>query len=85
LKDLRERTIRGGLVVIFSQAAKFVLRMGSLVVLARLLTPNFFGLVGMVTAVTGVLAIFKDAGLSAITVQRMSVTGTSTSTSFWIN
>jgi PST family polysaccharide transporter len=85
LKDLKERTIRGGLVVIISQAVKFVLRMGSLVVLARLLTPNDFGLVGMVIAVTGVLAIFKDAGLSAITVQRATITEEQISTLFWLN
>ena len=85
MKDLKERTIRGGLVVISGQTAMFVLRTASLVVLARLLTPKDFGLVGMVAAVTGVLEIFKDAGLSLITVQRATITEEQTSTLFWIN
>ena len=53
-----------------SQAASFVLRIGSLLVLARLLNPADFGLVGMVTVVTGVFGLFRDAGLSMVTIQR---------------
>jgi O-antigen/teichoic acid export membrane protein len=85
VKDLKERTVRGGLVTIGAQAVKFVLRTGSLMVLARLLTPKDFGLVGMVTAVTGVLAIFKDAGLSMVTIQRPNITDEQISTLFWLN
>ena len=47
--------------------------------------PEEFGLVGMVTAVTGVLALFKDAGLSMVTVQRVTITDEQISTLFWIN
>lgn len=54
-------------------------------VLARLLDPVDFGLVGMVTAVTGVFNLFKDAGLSLATVQRATVTNEQVSTLFWIN
>jgi len=38
-------------------------------VLARLLTPEEFGLIAMVTAVTGFVMMFKDMGLSMATVQ----------------
>ena len=55
MKDLKEKTIRGGLVRLIAQGANFFLRLGSLVILARLLGPKDFGLVGMVTAFTGVL------------------------------
>jgi len=68
-----------------SQAATFLLRVGSLMVLARLLDPKDFGLVGMVTAVIGVLSLFRDFGLSTATVQRASVTDEQLSTIFWIN
>ena len=47
--------------------------------------PKDFGLVGMVTAVIGVLNLFKDFGLSTATVQRATVTEEQTSTLFWIN
>lgn len=85
MKDLKERTLRGGLAKICAQGAGFFLRIGSLMVLARLLDPNDFGLVGMVTAVTGVFSLFKDAGLSVATVQRVRITNEQVSTLFWIN
>lgn len=85
MKDLKERTIRGGLAKAVAQGANFLFRIGSLMVLARLLEPKDFGLVGMVTAVTGVLNLFRDFGLSSAVVQRTSVTDEQVSTLFWIN
>jgi hypothetical protein len=54
-------------------------------ILARLLGPKDFGLVGMVTAFTGVLTLFRDFGLSAAAVQHTTVTEEQISTLFWIN
>jgi O-antigen/teichoic acid export membrane protein len=85
MKDLKEKTIRGGLARLAAQAANFVLRLGSLTVLARLLGPKEFGLVGMVTAFTGVLDLFRDFGLSAAAIQRKTVTDDQISTLFWVN
>src|SRR6267143_3113007 len=85
MKDLKERTLRGGIAKVCAQGASFILRIGSLMVLARLLDPKDFGLVGMVTVVTGVFSLFKDAGLSMATVQQATVTNEQVSTLFWIN
>jgi O-antigen/teichoic acid export membrane protein len=85
MQDLKERTIRGGFAKVCAQAANFLLRVGSLMVLGRLLDPKDFGLVAMVTALTGVLHLFRDFGLSAATVQRVNVTEAQISTLFWIN
>ena len=85
MKDLKEKTIRGGAARMIAQAANFVFRIGSLMVMARLLGPQDFGLVGMVTAFTGVLNLFRDFGLSTATVQRDEVTEEQLSTLFWIN
>src|SRR6266705_1085295 len=85
MKDLREKVIRGGLAKALAQGASLVLRMGSLMVMARLLGPKDFGLVGMVAAFTGVLNLFRDFGLSSATVQRGHVTDDQISTLFWIN
>ena len=85
MKDLKEKTLRAGLARLIAQAANFVLRVGSLMVLARLLDPADFGLVGMVTVVTGVLSLFKDGGLSTVTIQRATITNEQISTLFWIN
>jgi PST family polysaccharide transporter len=54
-------------------------------VLARLLSSEDFGLQGMAAVLTGFLAIFRDAGLGAATVQRLEVTHEQISTLFWIN
>jgi len=85
MNDLKEKTVRGGLARLIAQGANFALRTGSLMVLARLLDPKDFGLVGMVTAFTGVLSLFRDFGLSAAAIQRASVTEEQVSTLFWIN
>src|SRR5258708_35193454 len=85
MKDLKARAIRGGFAKVCAQGTNFVLRVGSLMVLARLLDPRDFGLVGMVAAFTGVLNLFRDFGLSSATVQRRDVTDQQISTLFWIN
>jgi O-antigen/teichoic acid export membrane protein len=85
MQDLKGKAIRGGLARVSAQGANLLLRVGSLMVMARLLGPKDFGLVGMVTAFTGVLTLFRDFGLSAATVQRMTVTEEQLSTLFWIN
>ena len=85
MHDLKERAIRGGFAKVVAQGMNFTLRVGSLMVLARLLDPRDFGLVGMVTAFTGVLNLFRDFGLSAASVQRGHVTEEQISTLFWIN
>ena len=83
--DLKGRSVRGGLLTITSQGTQFVLTSISTIVLARLLTPADFGLVAMVTAVTGLGQSFADFGLSEATIQRQEITHEQVSTLFWIN
>jgi PST family polysaccharide transporter len=85
LDDLKGRTISGAVVTIAAQAVQFVLNLGSIMILARLLTPRDFGLFAMVTTVMGFLRVFKDAGLSTATVQREGITHAQVSNLFWIN
>jgi PST family polysaccharide transporter len=77
--------IRGGAVTLIAQGAQFALSMAGTVVLARLLTPKDYGLIGMVTVVTGFLTLFKDLGLSQATVQREELTHRQTTNLFWVN
>ena len=51
--NLAGRTARGGAVAIVSQGLKFVITIAATSVMARLLTPNDYGLIGMVAFVTG--------------------------------
>ena len=68
-----------------AQGAQFLLNLAYIMVLARLLVPQDFGLVAMVTTVTGFLRIFQDAGLSTATVQRQEITHAQVSNLFWVN
>jgi PST family polysaccharide transporter len=83
--ELREKSARGGIVVVGAQGVKVALRVGAMIALARLLAPEDFGVQGMVLSVTGLLGLFRDAGLSVATVQRETITHEQTSTLFWIN
>jgi O-antigen/teichoic acid export membrane protein len=85
LANLKDRTISSAFVTTIAQGAQFALSLGSIMVLARLLTPHDFGLVAMVMTVTGFLRIFKDAGLSTATVQQAEITHGQVSNLFWIN
>lgn len=85
MKGLKNKVIRGGFAKIGSQGVSFILRIGSLMVLARLLNPKDFGLVAMVTAITGIFSLFKDAGLSMATIQRSNISNEQMSTLFWVN
>jgi len=85
VQHLGKRAISGSLVTTAAQGAKFVLNLTSAAVLARLLGPEEFGLVGMVLAVTGLLGLFNEAGLSTATVQRNTITQEQVSNLFWIN
>ena len=83
--NLKWKSVQGGAVTLVAQGLKFVLTTGSTMVLARLLTPEDFGLQGMVLAMTGFIALFGDIGLSMATVQRDVITHEQTSTLFWVN
>jgi PST family polysaccharide transporter len=84
-EDLEERSLRGGLVQSIAQTTKTVVQLVSTLVLARLLTPEDFGLLGMVISVTAFLEMFKDMGLSMATVQKDEITHEQVSSLLWVN
>jgi PST family polysaccharide transporter len=83
--DLKRRSVRGGLLTVISQGTQFFITSISTVVLARLLTPADFGIVAMVTAVTGLASAFADLGLSEATIQSKEIRHDQVSALFWIN
>jgi len=83
--DLKGRSVRGGFLTLTSQGAQFLLQSTSTIVLARLLNPADFGMVAMVTAITGLGQAFADLGLSEATIQRAEISQEQVSTLFWIN
>lgn len=83
--DLRLRSARASAASVFAQALRFILGFGSTIVLARLLVPGDFGVVAMVVAITGFVALFRELGLALATVQAPSISGREVTTLFWIN
>lgn len=83
--NLGQRTLRGGFVTILAQGGGFLLTMVSAVVLARLLTPQDFGLVAMIAPLLTFMGFFRDLGLSTATVQQSEINHEQVSTLFWVN
>lgn len=84
-KDLKRKSLRGGLVTALSQAMQFILRIGSTMTLARILNPSDFGMIAMVTALTNFAMMFRDLGLSMATIQQKKISHNQVSNLFWIN
>ena len=82
---LKRKSIVGAAAALSAQGVRFILQTATVMVLARVLSPHDFGLLGMVTVLTGFLALFGDAGLGMATVQRLELSHEQASTLFWIN
>lgn len=65
--------------------SKQILEFGISVILARLLTPQDFGLVGMVFVFTGFISLFSELGFGAALIQRKDVYEQHLSSVFWLN
>lgn len=85
VQDIKRLALRGGLAKLVSQGGNFALRLGFMVAAARLLEPEDFGIVAMVTVVTAILDLFTTAGLSSAAVQKSTINDEQISTLFWIN
>ncbi|MCJ0904452.1 oligosaccharide flippase family protein [Rhodococcus sp. ARC_M6] len=83
--NLADKAARGGGVTLAFQAVKFVVQTGSLILLARLLTPEDFGIVAMVVAITGAADLIRDFGLSLAAVQAKELNDAERTNLFWAN
>lgn len=83
--DLGGRSARGGMVTLSAQVFKFVFSTVATIVLARLLTPQDYGLIGMVVIITNFVGMFQYLGLSTATVRWSELNHQQVSTLFWIN
>jgi O-antigen/teichoic acid export membrane protein len=84
-KGLRRTAVRGAGAAIAGQAGNFAVGMGSVVVLARLLTPADFGIVTMVTTVSLLFRSFGLNGFTELIVQRDEMTHALASNLFWVD
>jgi O-antigen/teichoic acid export membrane protein len=82
---LGKRAARGAAVTLGAQGARILIQVASVVVLARLLTPQDYGLIAMVVAVIGIGEIFRDFGLSSAAIQSPTLSTGQRDNLFWIN
>jgi PST family polysaccharide transporter len=66
-------------------AAQQVVRLLATIILARLLLPSDYGLVGMATVLTAFVQVFSDAGLASATIQRDGLRREQVHNLFWLN
>src|SRR5438874_13296726 len=83
--DLGRRSASGGAVTLTAQVCKFLISTASTIVLARLLTPEDYGLIGMVAILISFLMMFQYMGLPTATIKWAKLDHQVVSEMFWIN
>jgi len=77
--------VRSVLATVTGSAGNFVVGIGTVVILARLLTPSDFGIVTMVTTFSLLLRSFGLNGFTELIMQREEITDSLASNFFWID
>jgi PST family polysaccharide transporter len=83
--DLGRLALRGGTFAVAGIYGSGALQIASAVVLARLLTPEDFGLVAIVTLLTSFAPLLIDFGLGDATAQTKKITPEQVSSLFWLS
>jgi PST family polysaccharide transporter len=83
--SLRGQAARGGAITLATQLIRTVIQLGGMMVLARFIAPQYFGLIAMVLAIAGIAEIFRDFGLSQSALRRTDLTHQQRSNLFWLN
>ena len=82
--DHGTRSLHSGVISIASRGVSVFVQIASTVILARLLSPEDFGLVSMVAAFTGFIPVLADLGTRDAVVQRQKITHPEVSAVFWL-
>jgi O-antigen/teichoic acid export membrane protein len=82
---LGRQALRGGIVSVLGGYGIGVVQVVSAVVLARLLTPEDFGLVAIITALTNFAPFLIDFGMGDATKQKSTITQGHVSSLFWLS
>lgn len=83
--SLRKKTIKGLAWSAVSQGGKQVSQIIITMILARLLSPEDFGLVAMATVFTNFALLFGEMGLSSALIQKQDIDDRHLSSAFWLN
>jgi len=82
--NLTERVLKGVSWNTASRLLRQVFHIGIMVILARLLSPKDFGLIGLAGAFTWFIPIFRDIGLNTAIVQSQELDNLKLSSVFWV-
>jgi O-antigen/teichoic acid export membrane protein len=84
-KTHKTKTISGLKWNILNQIVSQVISLGIGIMLARLLSPKEFGLIGMIMVFSGFLHVFDDFGLGSALIQKKDIKEIDKNTVFWAN
>ncbi|THG30806.1 lipopolysaccharide biosynthesis protein [Naasia lichenicola] len=84
-RSLGDSAARGTGITLLGQGLRVALQFASTIILARLLTPEDFGLIAMVAAIIGISELVRDFGLSSAAIQAKNVTDDERTNLFWVN
>lgn len=82
--ELRNRSVRSGLIAAVGRVAQGVISLGSVAVLARLLTPSDFGVIAMVMPITTVASMTMHRGLQFALLHEERLNASQVSRLYWI-
>lgn len=82
---LAHSAARGAYFTLAAQAARIVLQLLSVIVLARILSPHDYGLLAIVLVVVGLGEIFRDFGLTSASIQAPELSTGQRDNLFWVN
>ena len=85
MSDIKRKSVRGGAVTLVSQGAMAGIQLTSTAILARLLSPDDYGVMAMVVVVTNFAGLFREMGLSSAAIQKKGLTRAQQSNLFWLN
>ena len=83
--NLRQKTFKGLFWSFLSQGGRQVSQIIITTILARLLSPNDFGTLAMVTVFTNFAMIFSEMGISGALVQKQDIHDRHYYSAFWLN
>lgn len=83
--ELKHSVRRGAVAMAIAQVASQLISLIGVAILLRLLTPEDYGLVGMILPLVTFLRIFATLGLNVATVQRAVIRADEVSSLFWLN
>ncbi|MGC5225248.1 lipopolysaccharide biosynthesis protein [Micromonospora sp. DT81.3] len=82
--SLAHRASRGIAVTMGGMWGKTLIQMSAIVLLGRLLAPEDFGLVAMVTAISGIIDLVRDFGLTGAIIQAREISERAWRSLFWL-